>query len=44
MDNNPYKIIYCVKNNNKIHQYYHYIFLGNVNQSIKTVINKLTNL
>lgn len=44
MDNNPYKIIYCVKNNNKIHQYYHYIFLGNVNQSIKTVINKFTNL
>lgn len=44
MENTPYKVIYCVKNNNKIHQYYHYIFLGNVSQTIKTIVEKFKNL
>lgn len=44
MENNPYKVIYCVKNNNKVHQYYHYIFLGNINNSLKSIINKFKDL
>lgn len=43
MENNPYKIIYCVKNNKRNHQYYHYIFLGNIKYSLRTIINKFTN-
>lgn len=44
MENNPYKIIYCVKNNNGNHQYYHYIFLGNIKYKIKNIIEKFKNL
>ena len=43
MENNPYKIIYCVKNNKRNHQYYHYIFLGNIKYSLRAIINKFTN-
>ena len=43
MENNPYKIIYCVKNNKRNHQYYHYIFLGNIKYSLRIIINKFTD-
>lgn len=44
MENNPYKIIYCVKNNNGNHQYYHYIFLGNIKYKLKSIVEKFKNL
>lgn len=44
MENNPYKVIYCVKNNNGNHQYYHYIFLGNIKYKLKNIIEKFKNL
>lgn len=39
--NNPIKIVYCVKNNNQQRQYYVYIFVGDVIDKIKTIIEKI---
>ncbi len=40
----PYKIIYRYRNNNRKIQYYYYIFLGNVPNNIKRIVQKFTNL
>ena len=42
--NNPLKVIYCIKNKYQKHQYYHYIFLGNINNNIRTIIKKFKSL
>ena len=42
---NPYKVIYKVKNFNKEYQYYLYIFVGfNIGNKIKGILNKIENL
>jgi len=42
--NNPYKIIYKVKNNNRRDTYYVFIFVGNVPNEIKKILNKIKYL
>jgi len=42
---NPYKIIYKVKNNNKEYQHYLYIYVGyNIDDKVKLILNKIKNL
>jgi len=40
----PYKIIYRYRNNNRKFQYCYYVFVGNVPNNIKRIINKFINL
>ena len=40
----PYKIIYKVKNKNNKYQYYTYIFIGDVDKSLRAIFNKIQNL
>ena len=43
--NNPYKIIYKVKNNNNEYQHNIYIFLGQyVDDKTKTILNEIKDL
>ena len=42
---NPYKIIYKVKNFNKEYQFYLYIFVGfNIGKKVKVILNKIEKL
>ena len=42
---NPYKIIYKVKNKNKEYQHYLYIYVGyNIDDKVKLILNKIKNL
>ena len=38
--NTPIKIIYGVKNKYNKRQYYQYIFIGNIEKNIKSIIEK----
>jgi hypothetical protein len=40
----PFKIIYKYRNANRKFQYFYYIFLGNIPNSIKRIVSKFTNL
>lgn len=42
--NNPYKVIYKVKNNNLRYQYYNYIFVGDVPDKLKDILIKIKDL